>query len=254
MYPNPARDLRATQVASVVTALASLLMCVTAMADTLRLANNDKFSAMAEVFERVGFEAARRAGITLRIEPRPLIRGSVEANDGLLDGELARIADIPRQFPNLVAVPVAVAWSHGALYGRPADIAGKSRADLMKLRIGTTRGNTMLEKSTAGLDVRGAANIESVLDMLRARQVDVAVLLHPSAEAVLAQQGSREFVAWPAYWVSEPLYIILNRKHAADAERLKTALTAMEKEGFIDKVFLARMKQLGIPDLRPASP
>lgn len=250
MFRNSTRDLR---VAHVVTALAGLLMSVTALADALQLAINDKFSAMAEVFERVGFEAARRAGLTLRIQPRPLARGSIEANEGLLDGELARIADIPRQFPNLTAVPVAVAWSHGAVYGRPADIAGKSREDLKKLRIGTTRGNTMLEKSTAGLDVRSAANIEAVFDMLRARQVDVAVVLHPSAEAVLAQQGSHEFAAWPAYWVSEPLYIILNKKHAAEAERLRTALVAMEKEGFIDKAFVARMKQLGVPGLLPAA-
>ena len=38
----------------------------------------------------------------------------------------------------------------------------------------------------------------------------------------------------------------------AEAERFKTTLMEMEKEGFIDKTFSITMKQLGVPDLKPA--
>ena len=251
MFRSSTRGLR---VSHVVTALAGLLLCLASLAQTLEIAFNEKASAIDRICEQVMLEAARRTGIALHVQRRPLPRGSVEADAGLLDGEMGRIADIPREFPNLVAVPVVLAWNHAAVYGRPSELAGKSRADLREMRIGIMRGRSLYKRITKGLVVHEAANVEAVLEMMRARQIDIAVLQYAATEAVMARQGSHEFVAWPSYWASEPLYFILHKKHAAEAERFKTALLAMEKEGFIDKTFSMTMKQLGVPDLKPAEP
>ena len=44
----------------------------------------------------------------------------------------------------------------------------------------------------------------------------------------------------------------MNKRHAAEADRFKPAMTEMEKEGVIDRTFSMAMKQLGVPDLKRA--
>ncbi len=53
----------------------------------------------------VGGEVFRRAGLALKTVKLPAERGLINANAGIEDGDLSRIAGLERDYPNLVRVP-----------------------------------------------------------------------------------------------------------------------------------------------------
>ena len=64
------------RLARVIATLAGLLLSLASLAQTLEVAGNEKATAIDRICEQVMLEAARRAGITLHVQRRPMTRGS----------------------------------------------------------------------------------------------------------------------------------------------------------------------------------
>jgi polar amino acid transport system substrate-binding protein len=215
--------------------LAALAISAAVHAQTLEIGKGTVQGYFNEAAERVMHEAARRAGVTLNFQQIPLARSASMANQGAIDGELLRTAGVTADYPNLVIVPTPIATSRIALYGHEAVVKGKSLEELKKMRIGIVKNVLLMQKSTAGLDVMEGPTPEKVLEMLRNRRFDVALLPCALAEAALKKEGPGDIVRWPGLWASEPMYFVLNKSHAALIPRINGALVAMQKEGLIDR-------------------
>nr|WP_315186587.1 transporter substrate-binding domain-containing protein [uncultured Albidiferax sp.] len=218
----------------------------------LQIGRVDVPSPLAAVAEGVMKEAFKRSGLSAEFKGMPLARSIIMADEGRLDGELVRIADAVKTYPNLVAVPTPVVWLDVGIYSLDEKLVHLPRAELRAHTVGVTRGTLILTKYSQGMHVTDAHNVAAALDMLTHGRFDIAMMIYIDGELGIARQQLQGIYRRPRYWASEPLYFYLNKKHAALVPRINTALQAMQKEGLLKKAFQDKLAELGITPLQPA--
>jgi polar amino acid transport system substrate-binding protein len=231
------------------------LFAAAAQAQTLRITSGtDSFgdsSVLTHVSERVVAEAFRRAGYQLVIEPLPRVRAIEEADDGEMDGAMHRIFDATLRYHNLVPVPTPIGAVVVAIYGRSPEILTQSREQIAHMKIATLRGVLVLEKFSRGMNAVEASSYSSLFEMLNSGRVDVLMTPYVSTEGELAaRRDPRKLVVWPHPWASEPLYLMLNRRHEDLIPRIDAALLEMKKAGLIDRYYEEGIRALKLQPLR----
>jgi ABC-type amino acid transport substrate-binding protein len=177
------------------------------------------------------------------------MRSIEEANDGVIDGDLQRIADAVRLYPNLIRVPTAINRTVVVIYGASPDIASKTREQIIRLKIGYLRGILVLRKLGAGLDATEASSYPALFQMLANGRVDALMISSLGVQArIAANEVPRTLVLWPHQWATEPLYLLLNKRNADLVPRINDALVQMQKGGAIERYYEDALRNL---KLRP---
>lgn len=248
------RQLRTLLSARLLAALFGLLLLLPAQAQqVLQVGRTDLESPISDIVGRVMNEALRRRGLTAQYNPMPLPRSLALANDGSLDADLLRIADVAKQFPNLVMVPTSVGVVYVTLYARDAKLLTLPRAEIAKLRIGLPRGIIILVKSSVGMNVTDTQTVFKAFDMLRNDRFDIAMLPHIDAELEMVRHSVTGIALRPSYWSAEPVYFYLNKKHQALVPVIDSALQEMQKEGLINKYYEDGLHKINVKLLKPVS-
>nr|WP_315227584.1 transporter substrate-binding domain-containing protein [uncultured Albidiferax sp.] len=235
-----------------VAAALALVVGPVAAQQMLQIGRVDFPSPLSDIAEAVVREAIKRSGLQAEYKRMPLLRSVAMANEGSLDGELMRIVDVGKNFPDLVLVPTPVVMADVALYSMDEAVAKLPRAEQRKRKVGLTRGTLMLVKHSQGMDVIDTQSISTAFEMLANRRFDMTMLIFLDAEPEIARKGIKDVYRRPHYWASEPLYFYLNKKHAALVPRIDAALVGMQKEGVIKKIFRDKLAELAIAPLLPA--
>ncbi|BDT68594.1 hypothetical protein os1_27790 [Comamonadaceae bacterium OS-1] len=218
----------------------------------LQIGRVDFPSPLSDIAESVVREAFKRSGLQGEYRRLPLLRSVALANEGSLDGELMRIVDVGKNFPDLVRVPTPVVMADVALYSMDEAVANLPRAEQRKRKVGLTRGTLMLVKHSQGMDVIDTQSISTAFEMLANQRFDMTILIFLDAEPEIGRKGIKNVYRRPHYWASEPLYFYLNNKHAALVPKIDAALLDMQKEGVIKKIFRDKLTEMGIAPLLPA--
>ncbi len=218
----------------------------------VRIGRDDAPSPVSDIEERVLREAFKRIGVPVQFEGLPLLRLIEMANDGKIDGDSGRIAEIAKRFPNLVLVPTPICRVDVAVYGRAEDFAKRTRSEIARMNIGIARGVFVLAKYSQGMKVVEAQNTEAITNMLVARRIDAAMTVYFDTEVELRGKQNHGMVRWPWLWGSEPLHCLLNRRHFALVPKLDEALAAMAREGLIRRYYEEEQKKMGVVPLLPA--
>lgn len=219
----------------------------------LQVGRTELESPISEIVQRVMNEALRRRGLSAQYNPMPLPRSIALANDGLLDADLLRIADVAKQFPNLVMVPTSVGVVYVTLYARDAKLLTLPRAEIAKLRTGLPHGIIILVKNSAGMNVTDTQTVFKAFDMLRNDRFDIAMLPHIDAELEMVKNAITGISRRPSYWAAEPVYFYVNKKHQALVPVIDSALQEMQKEGLINKYYEEGLQKINVKLLKPVS-
>nr|WP_315186590.1 transporter substrate-binding domain-containing protein [uncultured Albidiferax sp.] len=209
-------------------------------------------SPLSDIAEGVVQEAFKRSGLQPEFKRLPLSRSVAMANEGSLDGELMRISDAVKNFPDLVPVPTPVVMADVAIYSMDEKVAKLPRAEQRKRKVGLTRGTLMLLKHSQGMEIVDTQSISTAFEMLTNGRFDMTMMIFLDAELEIARRGLRGAHRRPHYWASEPLYFYLNKKHAALVPKINAAMLAMQKEGLVQKIYRDKLTELGITPLLPA--
>lgn len=224
--------------------------CCAAAAQTLVVGRADTESPQSDASEVVVRELFERAGLTLQLRPLPLLRSAEMANDGAIDANLSRIADVTQMYPHLRALPTPVNRVDVAIYAASPTFGSTPRADLARLRYSTLRGLFVLDKYSRDLTTLPVQTTLAALELARDGRVDAALLVYVDAEFTLAANGLRgRLHRWPHAWASEPLYFMLHERHAALVEPLDRILRQMQAEGQIERLRDATLRRHGIAPL-----
>jgi ABC-type amino acid transport substrate-binding protein len=207
-------------------------------------------SALADMGERVLLEASRRAGVKMRFHNLPLQRGLPMVDSGEMDADMMRTRYIDGMFPNLVRLRVPVMTHSYAAYARTPAIRTMDRDALRRQSIGIPKGMVVIQKMVEGLKVSEGQTFAALLEMLDAGRFEVAVLPYVDAEIEIRRSKMTSVYVWPQYWGSEPVYLVLNRKHQALGAPLEQALAQMESEGVIRRYYAEMLKAEGIEPLK----
>lgn len=241
---------------AVVAALALTLASAHAQAPQppLVIGRNSLDSTFTDVTEQVTLEAFRRADIAVRIVRLPLLRSIEMAAGGEIDGDTARAANVGERYPSLIVLTPPVIRADSAIYGRDPTLTQRTRAEIRRMSACVGRGSMVLRNHSAGMRTVEAPTREASLTMLAAARCDIAVVLHLDADVSIAQQQLKGLVRWPYRWDSEPLYLVLNTKHAALAPRLNQALAGMKADGTIDRYYADALRRNHVKPLESEPP
>ncbi len=193
-------------------------------------------------------EAFRRAGLGLKIVRLSGERGLKNANDGLEDGELARIAGMEKMYPNLIPVPGKVVDYHFVAFTRKTNLNNASWETLAPLSVGHLRGWKIYERSIKpDTQITVVDTPEQLFSILDKNRIDVALYERSLGLALAKKMGIKNLhVAEPAFFALE-MFIYLNKKHADKVPKIASALHDLKAEGFYARTCLKIFKPLAIP-------
>ena len=219
-------------------------------AETPVLTLNDTNEAPLTTADGKGFldavagETFRRAGVRLRLIKLPAERGLINANAGIDDGDLTRIAGLESQYPNLVRVPEKLVDWEFAAFARNAALP--ATWDVLRSRpVGHIRGWKIYEKQLAG--ARAVVTSDDPAQLFRQLQlgrIDVALYERWLGLGVVKRMGLRDVSLLEPLLDKREMYIYLNKRHAALVPKLAEALRAIKAEGLYDRLYREKVLSL----------
>ena len=194
--------------------------------------------------DAVAGEAFRRAGVRLRLVRLPAERGLINANAGVEDGDLTRIAGLEAHYPNLVRVPEKlVDWEFAAF---AKDAALPARWETVRARpVGHIRGWKIYEKHLAGAPhVVTAEDSAQLFRQLQHDRIEVALFERWQGLSRIRRQGLADVHALEPPLATREMFIYLHRRHAALAPKLAAALRAIKAEGLYGRLYREKVLSL----------
>lgn len=182
-------------------------------------------------------ELFARLGRQVRIEQLAAERGLINANNGVDDGEAARVAGLEPTFPNLVRVPEPVLRYQMMAFSRDAHFTVDGVASLRPYDVGIVNGWKILERTITGthalLKLEDGRQLFSMLDKGR---IDVAVIEKRQGLQLIRGMGLRGIEAEQPPFLEGDWYIYLNKKHAALVPLLAAELRKMKQDGSYQRI------------------
>lgn len=226
-------------------------------ADPPTLTLNDAFDAPLTTQAGDGFldtivgEAFRRAGLRLKLVRLPAERGLINANAGIEDGDLSRIAGLENIYPNLVRVPEKTLDMHFVAFARAANPLQASWEALETLAVGHIKGWKIFEQNLRpATHITTTDNAVQLFTILEKNRIDVALYDRWQGYALAKRmQIDGIHVAEPPLAVRE-MFIYLHRRHAAKVPAIAAALRAIKAEGMYTRICQEKFAPLATPTLQ----
>lgn len=216
-------------------------------AEEIRIATQSQSNVGIEISTRIMAEAYRRLGHTMVLVSFPLERSLLEANRGLVDGELYRQAGMTALYPNLRQVPVVLTSGDMVVFIKERRFAVNGWQSLVSHRIGYLRGQKSVELNLVpGGDAQGFSTLEQAFLVLNAGRIDAVVTTILAGLVVLRTEGLTDITFLSPPLQEVPVYHYLNVKRESLVAPLTRVLNQMEAEGF-----LAQVRQEVLVDLLP---
>lgn len=186
-------------------------------------------------------EAFRRAGLELKLVKLPAERALLDANAGIEDGDLTRIAGIEKQYPNLVRVPEKLLdWTFVA-FSKDRTIPSDWPA-IRQHTVGHIRGWKIYEQNTAGAgNVIAVDDSEQLFRLLALDRIDVALYVHWMGLALIQRQGLKDVHILEPPLATREMFIYLHKKHVTLVPKIAAALRALKADGFYDRAYREKL-------------
>jgi polar amino acid transport system substrate-binding protein len=229
-------------------ALGCAALCTEVRADApttreMRLACNPDFTS--EVNALVLRELYQRAGIRLTVIEMPPARGTVEAKEGRVDGEVNRIRGYGDNAPTLIRVEPSIhLWSVSALFKKGSAVRVQTAADLSRYSVGYVRGIRFAEDLVKGLSNTVATdNPEQLVRMLQNGRIDLVVNGTNATRYEMRALGLTDEID-SSVLTQTPLYHYLHEKHRDLVPVIGAVIKKAADSGELEKLFARYEKQL----------
>ena len=179
----------------------------------------------------VATEAFKRIGIRLRTVQLPAERGLKNANLGIEDGEMSRIAGLEVIYPNLLNVPEKIMDWHFVAFSQKPIKLDNGWTDLKSYTVSFINGWKIMEKNTHGFSTTKVRNAEQLFHLLQKKRTDI--ILYERWGGLLQKKllGADKIILIEPPLAVKPMYIYLNKKHKQLIKPLADALRSMKNDG-----------------------
>ena len=192
------------------------------------------FNEMAFIYT----EAFRRMGYGFKLISQPGERALIDANQGTVDGEAARIMNIDREkYPNLARVPHPIVTMQDGAYAIDDSIIinGWESLDGKPYRVGLYRGIKSIEQQLQGhvdpKQIVTLGDVEQGLKMLLAKRIDMVIVGTQIEDSVFMKSGAYNEVKCVGIVETKVLYPWLYKRHQRLVQPLADTLRSMKSEG-----------------------
>lgn len=194
---------------------------VLATADTPPYSTDDGMG----IYDRLLRNAFETLNITITIRHLPSERGLLEADQGRIDGEFARTAQVVAGYKNLIQVPEPLSiWDFVAVTRSGTPVPSTFSA-LRDFHVAFVNGWKIFESNVTHF--RSLTLVESeeqLFAMLMAERVDVILYARRRAEDWINRHHTNSLVISSDALARQPMYLLLHRRHAELVPRLSMAL------------------------------
>ncbi len=186
---------------------------------------------LQEVYEPLNIE--------IEVKYYPPARSIFMANEGEVDGELARTINMENEYTNLVRVPVSFYSLDYHAFSKHISFEPIGWQSLKPFHIGFTTGNKIIHKNISAFKVTNTTYLQQLWDLLQLERIDVVVATRLEGIARLSKSGSKGHdikMLRPAL-VSVPFYHYLHKKHAALIPDLIKSINNMKQQGRFRQIY-----------------
>lgn len=176
-----------------------------------------------------------KLGIETHFEILPARRALESSNTGKTDGEIFRITDLDKRYPNLIQVPTILHTFNGYAYTMNGKIIN-SWEDLRPYRIGLMHGVIWAEKGTEDYNVVRLLGYRELLDKLLSGGIDIVIGTEFSFNLEVEESGITT-----KFYRGKPLsslnvYHYLHKKNASLVNQVDAEIITMTKNGDIERI------------------
>ena len=190
-------------------------------------------------------EAFRRAGLRLKLVRLPAERGLLNANEGIDDGDLARIAGLEKNYPNLIRVPEKLMDNNYVAFTRRVKLGSANWDTLQPLSVGHIKGWKIFEQNLKpATQITVVETPELLFTMLDKNRIDVALYESVRGLALAQQMGIKDIRILKPLLAEREMFIYLNKRHADKVPAIAAALRAIKAEGLYTRACLEKFVPL----------
>jgi polar amino acid transport system substrate-binding protein len=199
--------------------------------------------------DRIVKEALARLGITMKTVRLPAERALIDANHGILDGEISRVAGLENIYPNLVRIPEKLMDLEFTLFSRHVvhlELEPRWQA-LTPYSTAIINGWKILENNMpAGAEVTKVKSPMQLFNLLNLDRVDLIIYERWGGMALIKEMNVSNIRRLTPPLVVKGMYMYLNKKHQALVPRLNDALRQIKQDGTYQRIYkqtLGRFEQ-----------
>ncbi len=189
-------------------------------------------------------ELFKRLGIEFEIQHLPAERALTNANKGIDDGDVCRILDLDKKYPNLVRVPEAVMQYEHIIFSRKADFKVTGSEVLKPYDVGVVKGWKIIEwNTTAARTVTLVDAGEQLFSMLADERIDLAIIERMAGMMhIKALKLKNIRILEPAFLAGD-WYLYLHKKHRSLVPIIDAGIRRMKNDGSHKRIFDALLKR-----------
>ena len=189
---------------------------------------------------RIGSAILKKAyeniGVDIDTVELPAKRSLVMADAGVFDGEVQRIGNINRQYPNLIEVPEPILYLESSVFVKNPRIRIEKWDELSSYLIGIPRGIMYLNNQTAGMNRVLVKNLDQLFYLLDVGRIDVVIISTNYGRTFLENHKHMNIKMLEPPILRTPLFHYLHRKHRTLVPRIAESIRQMRKHGVIEEI------------------
>ncbi|NRR31085.1 hypothetical protein HSX11_12925 [Oxalobacteraceae bacterium] len=199
-------------------------------------------SYTARVLSLICSDAFGRVGMDVLLRQTPPLRASIEAEAGIIDGEVGRAIAYGQFHPGLIRVEEALASVKVVAFARTPGLSVdgwdslKGKPYRVEYRTGYITFKTRLEQVLPPQQISSVVDAQSGLQRVALGSTDLFIDTEEYGLSQLSRLQSRYGALYRAGLIEDiPVYIYLHRRHAALAPLLANALSKMKADGALGR-------------------
>ncbi len=175
--------------------------------------------------------------VSVKFVSMPAKRAINESNSGRLDGEIYRIEEINKFYPNLKRVPTPVYYIEPSIFTKQQDIFIPNCFSIKNLSVGIVRGVKHSELCTKDLNnVQVFSYPKTMMKMINAEKIDIGILSKNNGIALLKQLNIDSVKPIEPPLQSIPVYHYLHEQHIEVIPKIDRVLAEMTASGEIEQI------------------
>lgn len=186
----------------------------------------------------------KRVGVSARIISLPSERSLKNADNGINDGNVARIKGLEKEYPNLVRVPEKIIDFEFVVFTKNKTLDIKHVKDLKPFNVSYINGWKYFEKKVQHYSsLNKVKNTEQLFYLLKKDRVDISLYDRWSGVWWIKNNpGDIGYLLPPL--ASVELYLYLNKKHKELVPKLAQALANMKKDGTYQSIYNKTLRNI----------
>lgn len=212
--------------------LAILIFSLNLFAQTYTFSGG-KNNVVQMVASKVLQKAYAEADIEIEALFLPLQESLEQSNEGITDGELARIEKITELYPNLRRIPVSISSVEAVAFSKRKDIFIRDWNDLQGRDFTVVRGAKFIESATRKMKKQYVNSIQEAFVNLENNKTDIIVLPKKSAIRLILKKEFKNIKPISGTLEKLELFHFVHKKNAYLIPIITPILQEMKDNGEI---------------------